>query len=341
MEDMFERRLPVYLLIDCSESMVGDGIDAVQKGMATLIDAIHSDPNALETVWLSIITFADTATQVTPLTEASNVVLPQLRVRPGTALGAALSTLHSAIRREVKIHTSTCRGDWRPIVFLLTDGVPTDEWEKAANDCRSFYSSGPLNIIAIGCGDDINPYVLGQITDNVLQMPDISTSNFQKTFNWISSSLTTMSKQIGSNTEQRITLAKLPEGALDMPVIPNKPGNYQQKQLFLSLRCSRFGQPYLVRYRLSSRGYEPIRTHKVDNDYFTGQPGKSASFSLSSNLVLGVLPCPYCENEIAGVCECGTSFCCSPEDEVVNCPGCKSNLSFGGDRDFDISGRMG
>lgn len=341
MEDMFERRLPVYLLIDCSESMVGDGIEAVQAGLATLMQTLHADPHALETVWLSVITFADTASQIIPLTEVTKVSLPQLHVRPGTAFGAALSILHHAVKSEVRFHTSTNKGDWRPIIFLLTDGVPTDEWEKAAHDCRSFYSSGPLNIIAIGCGDDINPYVLSQVTDNVLQMQEMTTANFQKVFQWISSSLTTVSQRIGSQTEQRMALSELPAGALDIPVISKSPGAFQQKQLFLAFRCSRFGRPYLVRYRLSSRGYEPIRTHKVDDGYFAGQQGKTATFSLSSSQILGVLPCPYCENEIAGVCECGMSFCCGPNDDVVTCPGCKSNLSFGAGKDFNISGRMG
>jgi len=341
MEELFDRRLPVYLLIDCSESMVGDGIEAVQKGMTTLMDALHADPHALETVWLSIITFADTATQTIPLTDVTKVILPRFRVRPGTALGAALSTLHNAIRREVRLHTPTSRGDWRPIVFLLTDGVPTDEWEKAAQACRSFHASNPLNIIAIGCGDDINPYVLGQITDNVLQMRDITPTNFQKTFSWISSSLTTVSKQIGSQAGQQMELAKLPDGTLEIPIIPERSVTSPQKQLFLAFRCSRSKQPYLIRYSASSRGYEPIRSHKVDDDYFTGQSGKPATFSLSSSHVLGVLSCPYCENEGAGICECGMSFCCGPDDTVVTCPGCKAHLQMGDSNDFSVTGRMG
>ena len=43
-----ERRLPVYLLLDCSESMIGDGIDGVNAGMRQLLLDLHSDPHALE-----------------------------------------------------------------------------------------------------------------------------------------------------------------------------------------------------------------------------------------------------------------------------------------------------
>jgi uncharacterized protein YegL len=67
--ESLDRRLPVYLLLDCSESMVGDGIDAVNAGMRQLLLDLHSDPHALETVWISIITFAGSATQILPLSE--------------------------------------------------------------------------------------------------------------------------------------------------------------------------------------------------------------------------------------------------------------------------------
>jgi len=341
MEELFDRRLPVYLLIDCSESMVGDGIEAVQKGMATLMGALRADPHALETVWLSVITFADTATQIIPLTEVTKVILPRLRVRPGTALGAALLTLHSALRREVRLHTPTSRGDWRPIVFLLTDGVPTDEWEKAAKACRSFHSSTPLNIIAIGCGDDVSPYVLKQITNNVLQMKDVTSANLLKAFQWISSSISTVSTRIGSKPEEAMALSELPGGALEFPVIPDRPGEIQKKQLFLVFRCSHTCQPYLMRYRLSNQGYEPIRTHKVDEDYFAGQSKNNASISLSSASLLGTAPCPYCGNEGNAMCfSCNTWFCRAPNQNSVICPGCKKNLTIQ-DCAFDVSGRKG
>lgn len=52
------RRLPIYFLLDVSESMVGDSIEHVQDGMATIIKELKTDPFALETVWISIIAFA-------------------------------------------------------------------------------------------------------------------------------------------------------------------------------------------------------------------------------------------------------------------------------------------
>lgn len=49
------RRLPIYFLIDVSESMVGEPIIQVEKGMRNIIQELRTDPYALETVFVSVI----------------------------------------------------------------------------------------------------------------------------------------------------------------------------------------------------------------------------------------------------------------------------------------------
>ncbi len=287
---------------------------------------------------MSVITFSDTAEQVLPLTELSSFRAPTLKVRPGTALGAAISLLDECIKREVRTHSATVKGDWRPLVFLLTDGVPTDDWRETFEKARD-RSGRPPNIIAIGCGEDADPEVLRMLSENVMMMSD-EPGDFRDLFKWISASLSVTSQQIGgSTTPGAVSLAKIPPGLLEAPAGTR---GASQSQVFVALRCSRTRRPYLIRYRLIDAGfYEPIRTHPVDEDYFAGETTPNASVELSSGGLAGVLPCPYCENEIAGKCPCETLFCCSPEDENLICPGCSTNLSFSDGGDVSLSGRMG
>ncbi len=65
------RRLPVYLLLDTSGSMYGEPIEAVKNGMQVLISTLRQDPYALETAYLSVITFDSSACQASQLTEQS------------------------------------------------------------------------------------------------------------------------------------------------------------------------------------------------------------------------------------------------------------------------------
>lgn len=342
MEDS-SRRLPVYILLDCSESMVGEGIEAVQNGLHCLLDELRADPNALETVWVSIITFSNGSEQVVPLTALANVRTPTLRVRPGTSLGGALALLLDSIKREVISHTATTKGDWKPIVFLLTDGVPTDDWQPAAESIRQFHKSSPLNVVAIACGEDVDPFVLRQVSGNVLTMNGYTDGDFRKLFQWISASLSAMSKQVSSCAEEPVQLPDIPSGVLGFPSERSIKSDLQW-QMFIALRCSRTSNPYLIRYRLDSRGtcYEPVRTHCVGEDYFEGQNVQDASLAVQSTQVAGVLPCPHCGNEAAGTCRCGAIFCCGKDAESIACPKCHTQLVFdGGSDDFSISGRKG
>lgn len=87
------RRLPVYLLLDTSGSMYGEPIEAVKNGVQTLISTLRSDPYALETAFISIITFNSSAQQIAPLTELAAFQQPNIEASGCTALGEALELL--------------------------------------------------------------------------------------------------------------------------------------------------------------------------------------------------------------------------------------------------------
>src|ERR1700730_13378511 len=133
----YDRRLPVYLLLDCSESMAGEAIQAVKDGLSRLILELRGNPMALETAALSVITFASTARQVVPLTDLLQFNPPTLKMGSGTAMGAALTLWLQCLDKELVKTTETTKGDYKPLCFLMTDGEPTDDWEAAADKVRS------------------------------------------------------------------------------------------------------------------------------------------------------------------------------------------------------------
>ena len=130
------RRLPVYLLIDTSGSMTGEPIEAVKVGLQTMVSALRADPYALETAFLSVITFSDKAVQTVPLTELVQFQAPDLNASGTTALGGALSLLADCIERDVKKTTAEAKGDWKPVCFLLTDGQATDDLNRGIEALR-------------------------------------------------------------------------------------------------------------------------------------------------------------------------------------------------------------
>lgn len=201
------RRLPVYLVLDVSGSMHGEPIEAVRNGMQILASTLRTDPYALETAYLSVITFDGEARQVVPLTELVAFQPPQIDAGSTTALGAALRLTKECIEREVQRTTAEAKGDWKPLVFLMTDGQPTDDWQKGLADFRQA-RTGMVIACAAGQGADTN--TLKQITENVVSLDTADSSTIGAFFKWVSASISTSSKKVDLNKSDSAEISELP-----------------------------------------------------------------------------------------------------------------------------------
>lgn len=212
----YMRRLPVYLLLDCSGSMMGEPIEAVRQGIKALLSELRGDPQALETAYLSVITFDSQARQIIPLTELMQFKEPELHAGGATALGGALEVLMDCVNAEVRKSTETQKGDWRPLVFILTDGSPTDTdaFHRAAENLKS---ARIANIIACAAGSNAKTDYLKQITSNVLMMNTLSSGDMAQFFQWVSGSIKMSSKSVDARPGDAIQLPPPPQGFVIVP----------------------------------------------------------------------------------------------------------------------------
>ncbi len=72
------RRLPVFLLLDTSGFMTGELIEQLKNGVQMLVSALRQDPYALETAYLSVITFDSIARETVPLTKLAAFQVPEI-----------------------------------------------------------------------------------------------------------------------------------------------------------------------------------------------------------------------------------------------------------------------
>lgn len=210
------RRLPVYLLLDTSGSMYGEPIEAVKNGVQTLISTLRSDPYALETAYLSIITFNSTAQQITPLTELAAIQQPSIDAGGCTVLGGALELLAKKVDSEITKTIAEVKGDWRPLVFLMTDGEPTDSITRGLEEFKK-RKFGMVVACAAGQGANVN--TLKQITENVVQLDTADSATIKAFFKWVSASISTSSKSVEETSAEATTMSELPPPPAEVNIV--------------------------------------------------------------------------------------------------------------------------
>ena len=205
------RRLPVYILIDTSGSMKGEPIESVKVGLADMIASLRMDPYALETACISIITFDTQVKQLLPLTQLEDLQLPEITVPDSgaTHMGAALNMLCENYDKEVNKGTKEQKGDWMPLLFVLTDGKPADL--QVYNEAVEKVKNHPFtNIVACAAGPKAKVEPLKKLTNNVFTLDTMDSNSFKKFFQWVSINV------IGGGKTMGIT------DAIDLPAPPSE-----------------------------------------------------------------------------------------------------------------------
>lgn len=201
------RRLPVYLVLDVSGSMHGEPIEAVRNGMQMLVSTLRTDPYALETAHISVIVFDNKARQLVPLTELIAFQPPNIEAGTTTSLGDALKVTKECIEREVQKTTADAKGDWKPLVFIMTDGQPTDDWQKGLDEFRKVKTG---MVIACAAGPQAKTDVLKTITEAVVSLDTANSSTIGAFFTWVSASISTSSKKVDLTKSNSSEISELP-----------------------------------------------------------------------------------------------------------------------------------
>lgn len=330
------RRLPVFFVMDVSESMIGEDLYNLETGMGRVVKSLRADPHALETVHVSVIAFAGIARVLVPMTELERFYAPRLPVGSGTSLGAALTLLMDEIDRNVKPRSAQHRGDYKPVVYLMTDGRQTDDVEPALQRWeKSYFHRVTLVAVAIGHGADHG--TLNRLTDNLVVFDKDSVQDFDPVIRWLTMSISAQSQRVESGV---VSLAK-PETGMAMWLGDTlKASQLDTHVVLLPGVCAERKLRYLLRYQrlpqppdsLSPPLYRATGSHCITPEYdeWSGSNPIGATPTISTAALGGAAGCPACGAPY-GLATCGNcgGVHCVRGDGHATCPHCGSSGFYG------------
>ncbi len=200
-----ENRCPSVLILDISGSMQGEPIRQLQEGVTVYRDSLFADGLAKKRVEVAIVTFGGVVEVVQSFTTAENFTAPALASRGDTPMGEAVVTsLKLLADRKAELKAAAIPY-YRPWVFLLTDGGPTDAnsnfWSEAKEQIKQGEAGKKLSFFAVGVeGADMD-----RLTElNPARAPlKLQGMEFRKMFQWLSASQQSVSR---SNPGDKVQL---------------------------------------------------------------------------------------------------------------------------------------
>lgn len=167
-----------------------------------MVASLRQDPFALESVYISIITFNREPEQILPLTELENLQIPEIKqpVAAGTHLGEALAFIAKKVDQEVELSTPDKKGDWMPLLFIMCDGRASDiqVFNQALPELQSKHFG---SIIACSVGSKTDIENLKKITDKIVSLETTDSGTFRQFFKWVSASVSVGNRSIGATNE--------------------------------------------------------------------------------------------------------------------------------------------
>jgi uncharacterized protein YegL len=185
-----EPRCPCLLLLDVSGSMTGEPILELNAGLKAFREELVADELAAKRVEVACITFGpvDIATQF----EAAAVFQPPwLKAQADTPMGAAITSGIELVRLRKEAYRKNGIAFYRPWIFLITDGAPTDDWTGAAARVKDGEAAKGFAFFAVGV-QGANMEILKEIS--VREPLKLKELRFRSLFQWLSNSMKSISR---------------------------------------------------------------------------------------------------------------------------------------------------
>ncbi|MFH0968199.1 MAG: VWA domain-containing protein [Methanobacteriota archaeon] len=181
------------LVLDTSTSMKGGKISELNEGLKILADELLDDDLAAKRIDLAIITFGRTVEIVQPFTGITKFEPPELEAGGYTPMGAAILEAARLIEQRKSEYRETGVDYYRPWIFLITDGQPTDmtrgdaRWQEVTGVIHAGEAERKFLFWALGV-DQANMAILRDLSPPNRTPLQLKEARWSEMFLWLSRS---------------------------------------------------------------------------------------------------------------------------------------------------------
>lgn len=178
--------------------MFGEPIQALNNALSGMINNLRSDAQALDSLWISIVTFDREVRGLVPLTELVHFQLPEITCPQSgpTNTGKGLELIHRKVVAEVRRGNEQQKGDWRPLFFLFTDGKPSDV-QLYREMVPKIKALNFATIVGCAAGQLADDSMLKELTGTVVHLDTADTATLRQFFKWVSDTIEQGNKSMG------------------------------------------------------------------------------------------------------------------------------------------------
>jgi len=202
-----EPRCPCVLLLDTSASMRGAPLQALSEGLLQYRDELLSDALAAKRVEVALLTFGGSVRLHSDFATAEHFAPKPLEAQGDTPMGQAILRAVDLIQERKDVYRQNGILFYRPWIFLITDGAPTDAWQEAAAQVKQGEQGKAFSFFCVGV-EGAHLDILRQIS--VREPLKLNGLRFRELFGWLSNSQRAVSR---SRTDEDVKL--------ENPITPN------------------------------------------------------------------------------------------------------------------------
>jgi uncharacterized protein YegL len=196
-----ENRCPVILLVDTSASMSGAPIQELNRGIAIFKEDVLRDTKASLSVELAIVKFGGAVQLAQDFVTIDEFSPQALKASGNTPIGQAIEYALDLLETRKETYKNNGIQYYRPWIFLITDGAPTDEWQQAAQRVRDAEANRRLLFFSVAV-EGANLEILHQISPPERPPIKMNGLDFRTMFQWLSSSMKRVStNKVGDTIE--------------------------------------------------------------------------------------------------------------------------------------------